>query len=80
MRKLKLNLELLAVESFDTALTGGMQGTVRGAVYAEPTMSEPQNTDPDYSICTAHTACAQSACVTWERNCGPQLPTGSGCA
>ncbi|HST57401.1 MAG TPA: hypothetical protein VLK84_01860 [Longimicrobium sp.] len=69
MRKLKLNPELLAVESFSTALTGHAHGTVRGALYAEPTMSEPQLTDQDYSICTAYTACAQSQCNSMQAKC-----------
>lgn len=70
MRKLKLNPEHLSVESFSTTLADGGQGTVRGALYAEPTMSEPQPTAPDYSVCTAYTACAQFQCNTLQRNCG----------
>lgn len=72
MRKLKLNPEHLAVESFSTALAADGRGTVRGALYAEPTMSEPKSTDLDYSICTAYTACAQFQCNSMQANCGPQ--------
>lgn len=71
MRKLKLNLEQLSVESFEIASRAGLQGTVRGADLYD--QLQPV-TDP---IGTEHTQCAQSNCNTWERTC--PACTGIGC-
>jgi hypothetical protein len=70
MRKLKLNPEHLAVESFSTALADGTRGTVRGALYAE-LVGEPKWTDVDWSECTAYTHCAHAACNSIHGSCIP---------
>jgi len=68
MRKLKLNLEQLAVESFQTASAGDATGTVRGAAYAEEitepsVITEPIPTDTIIiTIRTCQTACNQITC------------------
>jgi hypothetical protein len=43
MRKLKLSIEDLAVESLVTGETGGIRGTVRGAITYNP---QPENKQP----------------------------------
>lgn len=67
MRKLRLELDALRVETFDTMSPGGARGTVNGRVYSEPgnTCADscnechpnytPGNSDP-YS-------CADFSCV-----------------
>jgi hypothetical protein len=64
MRKLKLNPEQLAVESFQTATPAGRAGTVRGAAFgADHEIAEPGVIAPaPVSIWTCETGCGQNTC------------------
>lgn len=68
MRKLKLHLDELAVDSFETAPMSRLAGTVRGAADApgipdEGDVVEPEPSDVAIlSIWTCWTACGQNTC------------------
>ncbi|HEX6367977.1 MAG TPA: hypothetical protein VF006_03525 [Longimicrobium sp.] len=75
MRKLRLNLEQLTVETFQTAPATRRLGTVLGAQdYLE---KEGELTAPTAETETCHTRCAQSNCGTWENTC--PACSGIGC-
>ena len=64
MHKLKLRVEELRVESFDTAAARGVRGTVRGAEAAG----------------TNESGCIIASCgVTCPISCEPSCPYGDGC-
>ncbi|HEU4452574.1 MAG TPA: hypothetical protein VFR81_05910 [Longimicrobium sp.] len=63
MRKLTLNPEDLAVESFETATAEELLGTVRGAQEDVEEPAEPIETDTGFlSIWTCQTNCNQLTC------------------
>ncbi len=82
MKKLKLDLDALEVESFDTAAAGAARGTVKGYYTEEPpkdyieTMQFTCTTCPSGPSCpcpsagcpTGYTECGQDTCGNW--TCG----------
>jgi poly(3-hydroxybutyrate) depolymerase len=79
MRKLRLNLEALDVQSFDTAAKGGRLGTVMAA-------SDPETFDAGCSVggpCTG--TCTEAThpvplCASYAGEVCPESPTGPPCA
>lgn len=73
MRKLTLNPEHLTVESFETASTAALLGTVRAAQQdvAEPVEPEPGET-VEWTIWTCQTRCNQNTC---DGTCGVTCAT-----
>lgn len=73
MRKLKLDVEQLAVESFATAADGVRWGTVRAASDEEEEVLEPVPGDGEVAILslwTCKTQCNQDTCdITCARTC-----------
>ncbi|HEU4882963.1 MAG TPA: hypothetical protein VFT45_11970 [Longimicrobium sp.] len=67
MRKLKLDVDQLTVDSFDTkASDGARAGTVQG--FAPPTFWESCNGSCDYTCGTCNASCA--SCVSCYNTCG----------
>jgi hypothetical protein len=74
MRKLQLDLEHLAVESFTTATEDVRWGTVRAASEGETEVVEPA-TDEEVaflSLFSCHTRCSQNTC---DGTCGRTCAT-----
>ena len=64
MRKMKLNPEDLAVDSFATATRSDGRGTVRGLAYGEMVDEAIAITDPQpVSNATCQTLCNQNTCA-----------------
>jgi hypothetical protein len=76
MGKLRMNLDQLTVESFDTSAPAGRRGTVFGEEQCTcPTACETACTCPGCNTCD-HTACNQESC---NGTCGTTCGYGSGC-
>ncbi len=80
MRKLKLAIEDLTVESFDTAAAGGARGTVVGASGIQPAPeSEPLG---ECGTGAAHTGpcCGYTLVISCATDCDDRATCGVGCA
>lgn len=80
MRKLKLAIDDLAVESFDTSAAGGARGTVLGASEIQPA---PESVLPgECGTGAAHTGpcCGYSLVISCGTNCDDAATCGIGCA
>jgi hypothetical protein len=85
MRKLKLSVEDLSVESFEVAGGGRALGTVRGNEYEEPGGGSLYQTCQGWHTCQGEETCNFAGeCYTWEggytclQAVGACNPTGSG--
>lgn len=73
MRKLKLEIDALQVESFESASEGGQPGTVRGYLSAYYELCQPGDTWQN--TCTCEPTCNANTCY----NCGTAGCTGAAC-
>ena len=82
MRKLRLDLDTLAVDSFRTADGSGVPGTVKGAENEyEPDLTGPQPPEPLVTVYTCATYCGQATCgatchTCWDPTCDSCYATG----